>query len=242
MSKININRNVQPGIKFRFVALWLFLIISFICIGSALVFSALGYEMDWRNLKFYKTGLIYLKIQPPDSQIFLDGKPVSLSRRDSLSELLPGRYELEIKKADYQTWSASVEVRGGFATIYENIQLFLKEPVIQPASQTEANALKALEKPDGIQIIDKSEIRIIQGEESQLVTRFSFPIEQARWHPDRRHISYIAQGELRIIELNGANNMLLLKLGDAVGIEYYFQDKNTVIFGGAAGAQKAMVQ
>jgi dipeptidyl aminopeptidase/acylaminoacyl peptidase len=230
-------------LKLGFIFLWLFLIISFGILGIILVTQAAGFRVDWRRLKIEQTGLIYLDSQPRNPQIYLDGRLVKLNHRKQLTMLPKGSYDLEVRKANYQTWSSAVEVKEGWATILDHVQLFLKEPQISEASKEEMAYFEKIKPEEKIKIIDGTEIRIIDDEVDSLVTRFSYPIKNVRWFPDKKHLAYLAKGEIRIIELDGGNNMLLLSFKEGEDVEYYFSDNGkSLIFKIDDEVKKARVQ
>lgn len=229
--------------KLSFIFLWLFLIISFGVLGIILVTQAAGLRIDWKRLKIERTGLIYINSQPEDPQIYLDGKLVELNHRKQLAMLSRGSYDLEIRKANYQNWSSAVKVKEGWAIILDSIQLFLKEPQISEASEEDKIYFKEIKPEEDIKIIDETEVRIVNDGVESLVTRFSYPIKNVRWFPDKKHLVYVSKGEVRIIELNGANNMLLLSLKNGEDVEYYFDDNGkSLIFKIGDKIKKARVQ
>ncbi|TSC92930.1 MAG: Uncharacterized protein CEN89_372 [Candidatus Berkelbacteria bacterium Licking1014_7] len=231
--------------KLNFVCLWFFLIATFSIFAFFLLSHALGYQIDWKNFSYYKTGILSLDIEPKQSQVFLDGKLVNLNIRKSLNLLKPGRYDVEIKKAGYNLWSRSIIIDSGLVSRYENIKLFLAEPEILTASDQEAKKFENLKPDQDLILVGDSEIRLKinpNNEETELVTRFSYSIKNIRWFPDKKHIAFVGRDGLRMIELDGANNTLILSLEDKNGFDYYFSnDGRYVIYQQVGVVKKARI-
>jgi len=88
----------------------LFLVFLFIFLSAApaVVLYSQGYRIDFDNKKISRTGGLFLKIEPKQVEIYLDGK---LTEKTDfffgsvlIENLLPKKYEIEIKKPEFATW------------------------------------------------------------------------------------------------------------------------------------------
>jgi len=92
---------------------------------------ALGYKFNPHNLKFVKTGLIYIKTQPEGANIYLNGKLISEKSPASIQELLPGVYKVTLLLAKYYPWKSEIDVEAGKVSRIDKIILFPLKPDIQ---------------------------------------------------------------------------------------------------------------
>jgi hypothetical protein len=92
---------------------------------------ALGYKFDPHNLKFVKTGIIFVKTQPPGAKVYLNGKLIAEKSPASMSELLPGSYKVILELAQHYPWKAEVEVEAGKVSRVDKVILFPERPSLQ---------------------------------------------------------------------------------------------------------------
>src|SRR3989344_8596314 len=86
----------------------------FIVFGSALSAYSLGIKLDFRTLSLSGTGGIYLKSEPPDAYIFLDGKQVEnqdglLQSGTLIDNLVENFYHVTVTKNGYFDWEKEVK-------------------------------------------------------------------------------------------------------------------------------------
>ena len=112
----------------------LFLVFLFIFLSAApaVVLYSQGYRIDFDNKKISRTGGLFLKIEPKQVEIYLDGK---LTEKTDfffgsvlIENLLPKKYEIEIKKTEFATWEKTLEIREKEVTEVKNIVLFPEKP------------------------------------------------------------------------------------------------------------------
>src|SRR4030042_3129729 len=99
--------------------LFLALLFIFILLAPSIIFYSWGYRFNFETKKIVKTGAFYFKVLPKSAQIYLTpfdskGLPASetklLKRTDFffgailIENLLPKRYEIEIKKDGFYPW------------------------------------------------------------------------------------------------------------------------------------------
>ncbi len=120
--------------------LFYFFILVFLVLGAYLLITAQGLTFDFYNLQFVKTGALFLKFNPSDAALFLNGKPKEISRgfvipSVLITDLRPGAYHLELRKEGYETWEKNLDVQSGVVTAATHIELW-------PATSTFKNVLQ----------------------------------------------------------------------------------------------------
>lgn len=105
-------------------------------IGLPFILSfALGYKFNAHNLKFVKTGLIFVKTQPAGAKIYINDKLISERSPASMQELFPGAYKVTLELAQHYPWKAQVEVEAGKVSRVDKVILFPVRPNLQQLNQ-----------------------------------------------------------------------------------------------------------
>ena len=213
--------------------------LSAIAIMAFLAFSILyyaeGYRINRRNFRVAKTGVVFLASYPKGASVYLDGV-LEDSKTPYTNNLLPGFYYVVIKKSGFQDWSTSFRIDAGFVDSYKSIIMFKSEIVPQRLNdQAKIDMVNspsdALAVSSSDRLLVNNDYEIWQG--NNLITRFSEPILGAKWYSGRGHIVFQQANEIRVIDKNGSNNILLVTLKDdqptafaisSNGNELYFYD------------------
>lgn len=120
--------------KIRGVLFYLSVAVFFL--GLPLILSsALGYKFNPHTFKFTQTGLISIKTQPPGAHIYLESKLLDEKSPVTITELLPGTYNVRIELESYYPWSMQVDVEPRKITRIEKIILFSKRPNIKQLNE-----------------------------------------------------------------------------------------------------------
>lgn len=110
--------------KFLF---WTFFLI-FLIIGPNLLLYLQGYRFDFEKRKIVKTGGLFIKTLPKEAEIYINRK--FIKKTDFvfgslfIQNLLPKKYEIEIKKEGFFSWKKNLEVKEQIVTEAKNIFLF----------------------------------------------------------------------------------------------------------------------
>jgi len=102
------------------------LVCIFCVAGYLALLFAFGYTYDFKQNKFVETGSIYVNANTASLVSIGGSKPkeTSFLRSDySKKYLLPGVYNVEVSKEDYQSWSKKVQVPAGLVASFNNIVL-----------------------------------------------------------------------------------------------------------------------
>jgi len=116
--------------------LFLICLVLFILIAPSIIFYSQGYRIDLNpppgGKTITQTGGLFLKIEPKQVEIYLDGK---LEKKTDfffgsalIENLLPRKYKIEIKKAGYHLWEKNLEVKEKEVVEAKNIVLFPENP------------------------------------------------------------------------------------------------------------------
>ena len=88
----------------------------FVVATPILVLFTRGYEIDWTNHRFVKTGVFVMKTLPTKADIFLNNKELAGKTPETVRFLLPGDYDVRIEKDGYQSWTKRLSINPQFAT------------------------------------------------------------------------------------------------------------------------------
>ena len=193
---------------------WLIVLVSFAVISATTVLLASGNKINFKAKKIQKTGLIVLDSEPSDANISLCGEVQDNKTPFRKRYIEPGNYLIQVTKDNYILWEKSVQIGEGQAYTNKDIILFLINPTVEEIkNQKDIDEFNAILETDrtknqGIEIKD-SEIWV----DDQIVARFSTPILNAIWYNDN-HILFQKNDEIRVIEKDGSNDTMLVKLSD----------------------------
>ncbi len=112
---------------------------------------------------------------------------------------------------NYQTFSVKID------TFWPQNSIFLKEKILPPIDFSQAPLY--WNKENELWIINP------QTKEKKLVSRFSYPIQQALFY-DKNHIIYANKKEIKVIEIDGENEMVLTQHPFS-NLELFSFDKET---------------
>lgn len=198
--QIDINDRIKRAIAF-YIALLLF------CTLLPIMLSySLGYKIDYRKFKIYKTGLIYLKSAPTGASIYVNGKLQTDITPAKIEELRPGSYMVEVKREGFYPWQKELIVKPNMVTKADEIVLFpiTKEMVIVGGNEVRhfaisgRNAVYYMTK-DGLY---KSGM---DGMDAKLLSRYSdWPddIRGKKFSPDGDKFLFFNENGIWVVYLN----------------------------------------
>lgn len=85
---------------------------------------ALGYKIDYRALKVYKTGILHISSNPAGASIYINGRVHPDVTPAQVEELKPGRYKVEVRREGFYPWERELVVRPNMVTRADRIVLF----------------------------------------------------------------------------------------------------------------------
>ena len=119
---------MKTGDKIRRAIAFYFSAALFCALLPIVLSYALGYQIDYRNLKIYKTGILYVESRPAGALIYLNGNKQADITPAQIEELKPGAYRVVVSREGFYPWEKEVTVRPNMVTKADRIVLF---PVTQ---------------------------------------------------------------------------------------------------------------
>lgn len=108
----------------------------FLILGPILVLYSFGYRFDFEKKKITQTGGIFVKGQPKELKIFINGKFVKKTDfffgSALIENLLPKKYKIRIEKEGFFPWEKELEVEEKKVTEIKNLILFPKNLNLYP--------------------------------------------------------------------------------------------------------------
>ena len=148
----------------------------FIILSPILLLHLQGIRFDLEKFQFTETGGIFVHCQNPGAKIYLDGKykkETSLILKSVLlKKLLPGKYQVEVRKYGYFPWQKNVKVEEGTVKEIKDVILFKKNPQFEIIS-TEVNNFWQGEKEENVLIEKKGELYVFNNPEKSWQKVFS---------------------------------------------------------------------
>ncbi len=169
---------------------------------------ALGYKFDRRTFRFSRTGLIVLKTQPAGADIRIDGTLLRDKTPAVISELLPGRYSLELTLAGHYPYNAEIDLAAGKVFRLERVILFPSRANIKKLNNESVSFFRVDQGKGRIYYISKADNSVyrsdLEGKHFRKIGNFSplvpFP---KRWlfSPDREKLLYFNAHQVGIVFL-----------------------------------------
>jgi len=121
----------------RAIAFYTALVI-FLALLPIVLSYALGYKIDYKKFKIYKTGLIYVSSHPAGASVYINGKLHNELTPMRMEELKPGTYKVEVRREGFYPWEREMEVRPNMVTKADRIILF---PIAQEMQKVAASEI-----------------------------------------------------------------------------------------------------
>jgi len=216
---------------------WGILSLSFLFFAFLIVLKANGYQLNYPSWKVIKTGMVVLNGDPKGVTIKMNNKILKGGLPERISNLPAGTYEITTSLEGYQSWHKVVKVDPGIAVICDSIILFKETPEEQTLPENINIDKLGAEYADAARDLTIKDSEIYWRE--NLITRFSQKVSALAFYPDNKHLIYQIQNELRVIDLDGSNNRLLVTLSNAEPSIFGFRNNGAEILYLDEGALKA---
>ncbi len=197
----------------------------FLLLSSLIIVGANGYRYNYRTNSFVQTGIISLDVEPTKVTAKLDGVAAKKERTPvKFSYVLPGSHVVEVSKSGYMSWARTLYVNSNEAVIFPFVILFLENGNIQPATESQITLVqsRAEAAPDDDYDIRGNEIWVkpiqrtypfsVASNEHQLVSRFAGTVHKAVWLPGKTHLIFQVENEIRVMDRDGGNEVVLVTL------------------------------
>ena len=117
--------------------------ILFVLFAPLAIIYSQGYRINFSPGEGEKiitqTGGLFLKIQPRQAKVYIDGK---LKENTDfffgsllVENLLPGKYAIEVRKEGYSSWQKTLEIKEKTVTEAKDIVLFPENPGIETLAE-----------------------------------------------------------------------------------------------------------
>lgn len=217
--------------KFQLLGLVLNILVIILTIVTAVVVLgfANGYRVDYRNFRIEKVGALIINATPSIVTLKVDEDTYEINALTNIISLSPGRYELVVSRSGYKNWVNSVRIESGQGVLFDDIFLFLENPeLITERQATPREVEDAVPNPS--LKYENGELRLITEDEGDdtLVTRLSREILAAQLIDDN-HIVFQVGQELRVIEVSGSNDTIILNLGSEDPVKLMSRQNGTIL-------------
>jgi len=180
--------------------------ISFVLLAGLIIAYASGYKINLSTRNLSQTAVIDVQPDINDAQVSLNNQVMG-NGHQSLRYLSPGHYDLKVSKDGYHDWTKSLDLKRNEAVVLNDIVMFKQSP-----EQTEFDFNGGQDSIS--KISDTDNLRTSGGEIYQndaLVTRLSTDIKGLCWYTDRRYLAFTSNGALKIIQIDGTNEVDLFQ-------------------------------
>ena len=138
--------------------LFLICLFLFLLVTPSVIFYSQGYRFDLNppagGIKITQTGGLFLKIEPKQAEIYIDGKLIKktdfLFSSVFIDNLLPKKYKIEVKKEGYFSWEKNLEIRERWVAEAKNIVLIPEKTDFSVLTENTENFWFS---PDGKKIV-----------------------------------------------------------------------------------------
>ena len=117
-------------------------VVGFFVISPVLVFYSMGYRFDFEKMIITATGGIYVRSFPAPEQVVIDSKitqkPGLFSNWVFVQSLIPNEHAVLVQKTDHYDYFKTILVEEKEVTKLENIILFKKDILFEPADPTQS--------------------------------------------------------------------------------------------------------
>jgi hypothetical protein len=228
--------------KIRTVLYYVSVAVFLIGLPFILAFS-FSYKFDRRSFKFTKTGIISVRTQPAGAIVSLDKRLFPDKTPMSITELLPGKYNLELELEGYYPYTSEIEVLAGKVTRREKIILFPTRPNIQQINKERISCFWMDETRSNLYYVNRDESAVyksdLEGNRFEQVCSF-VPITPLpkKWEisPDRSKLFYFNPRQVGIISLpqgknkNSPENTIVLNFpSDVINDAFWYSDSYHII-------------
>ncbi len=205
--------------KRKRITLIIVLTILFLIVAPLAISYSLGWRFDWQEREITRPGIFFFKTRPNSAEVFINQE--SKDKTDFffgsvvIENLLPKKYQVEIKKEDYHSWKKTLEIKRGEVTEAKNIVLIPKNPNFEKISQ---NTKSFYYKDKEIVLEENGE-------------KWSLKL----YNPGNKVKSHLADQDdfsknlSQIVDVLFLSDNLLIKLFEKESFKYYLLERNPLV-------------
>lgn len=227
-------------------------IVIFLIITPALILYARGFQIDWENRTFVKTGALVVKTQPTKAEVFLNDEKHDSTTPANVRFILPGDYNIRLEKEGYQSWTKRLSVKSQLVTWAnfnrDYLALFLKNPEHVQNLQIQASTISR----DGDEIIYvmPDQVGLINTNNGDLrtlvrVNDLNLPLlttnAEIKWHDSSQILGLFTNRSLLNTLENQAASIQHLEIDDGRIVAMIGSDLYSLQSGNLALIEKAII-
>ena len=111
--------------------------VVFLIVAPCVTLYTAGYRFNLQSLRFTKTGVLSIDIEPKDAFVYLNNTRIERNAPMWISDLMPGTYNLRLEKDNYLPWVKDIVIEKSKTTYIKNITLFsIQSPEAVETSET----------------------------------------------------------------------------------------------------------
>ena len=96
----------------------------FIILLPIILSYSLGYKIDYKEFRIYKTGILFVNSHPAGATVYINGKEHNELTPTQIEELKPGRYRIEVKRERFYSWERDIIISPNMVRKLDRIVLF----------------------------------------------------------------------------------------------------------------------
>ncbi len=175
-----------------------FFVFVFIVAAPLTIMYAMGYSYDWQKNAIVQTGGLYLKSEPSNAQIMINGKTKGTTNR-LISRLAPRTWSVQISKNGFYSWNKNLDVLPKIVTEARNVFLFPQKIGPELIATTSTSTLEDFLKTD--------QEKLIENQARQIAS------STAGWLLKNSEIYFISESNFELYRetLDGSNQLQLSK-------------------------------
>lgn len=183
--------------------------VLFLLIAPSVLLYSMGYRIDFDSKKIAQTGGFYFRVLPKSAGIYIDGKFKQstdfLFGSVFIKNLLPKKYEVQIKKKGYLLWEKTLEIHEKMVTEAKNIVLIPENPKFTILEEGVKNFYFSPDEKNLILENEKNEIKLLKfGKEIKECTIESVDKEEIKdviFSPDSQKILFKIGSKFKLLDL-----------------------------------------
>jgi len=214
----------------RFIAFYAAVLIFFITLPIILSYS-LGYKIDYRNFKIYKTGIIYLSSHPAGASVYVNGRLYKDFTPAQIEELKPGSYKIEVKREGFYPWEGELAVRPNMVTKADRIELFPVTSQMKRFSDREICDFTVSDRGYVYYFTKSGLFRsgIDKGTPRKISSFSNWPdrITGKKFSPDGGKLLYFNENAVTLVNLNP--DKFMAKIGEGASVEEIFKSPDPIM-------------
>jgi hypothetical protein len=146
---------VKRKLLIKQIIVYVIMILAVLLIVSFITFFMLGFRFDADKGNLEQYALMQFNSSPSSASVVIDGKEIGL-KTPSKKSVPAGKYQVEMWRDGYETWTKSVDIKSGAITWLNYALLVPKKLTVEPVENYES-VYSSLASPKGEDMIIKKQ-------------------------------------------------------------------------------------